>query len=223
LQPVDDDVFIRFRHRDRGHVLAACVGRVGQTIASSAADRRYETFVQSAPECVDIAVFGTVHPMSHLQLFSFDGRSAEPVPDPLQTARCLRTLGVESGRWSLRSDPISSVPQLTYARDLLALQRRFGSARVERILLWAGRGSAVEPSGEHEHTEPELRVVLQGRLHYVLRVSQAWISLRVAAGEWVLLPAGLAHAVMAVGEPRLEMLRLHGLTSERRNVDVLAA
>ena len=154
--------------------------------------------------------------MTRIQFIAFDGRTTAPLEDPSLAQRSLRALGIESGRWALRPDAVSSLPQITYARELLALQHRFGSARVERARQRTGRVPSPEPTGEHDHAEAELRVVLEGRLHYVLRTPGAWTSLRLDAGDWVLLPAGLPHTVVAVGEPRLDMLRLHSAPSSEQ-------
>jgi 1,2-dihydroxy-3-keto-5-methylthiopentene dioxygenase len=122
--------------------------------------------------------------------------------------------GIACGRWPLSQVAVSTTPQLAYARELLALQRRFGIAMIDRVKGRPGptqrrADRAWQESDElHVHDDLELRVVLRGRLRFLVRSGHAggWLAIDCEAGDWVALPAGLPHTVVVDAE--LDMLRL---------------
>lgn len=130
----------------------------------------------------------------------------------------LRALDVQTGRWALRAQPVSSMPQLTYARELHALQRRFGSVLTDRVrgrpqlLRRHGDGGESWPelADEHTHHDDEVRVVLQGAARFLVRAPMAggWALIDCLPGDWVALPAGLPHAFEAEPTQGVDMLRL---------------
>lgn len=129
----------------------------------------------------------------------------------------LNGLGVEVGRWALRSQPVSSTPQLTYARELRALQERFATVRTDR-LCWperrprfAGPPGDVEISEMHRHDDAEVRVVLDGRARFVLGCRGGWTAIDCVPGDWVALPAGLPHVLQTWPGETVDMLRLFAL------------
>jgi cupin superfamily acireductone dioxygenase involved in methionine salvage len=118
----------------------------------------------------------------------------------------LRVLGIAGGRLASRASSVSSLPQLNHARDLLALQKRFGTLRTDRVqacrqLLACGQ--------LHVHDDIELRVLIAGRLRVTV---QGWgsddlLSIDCGPGDWLALPAGLPHRV-ALQSSELDLLRL---------------
>ena len=125
----------------------------------------------------------------------------------------LASFGIQTGRWAQPVQRVSTQPQLTFAREWGALQRRFGTVLTDRVQLRPGpRGALLwpEPAGEHVHDDCEVRVVLEGRALFVVRApfSGRTIAVLAEAGDWVALPAGLPHALDTGREPRLDMLRL---------------
>jgi 1,2-dihydroxy-3-keto-5-methylthiopentene dioxygenase len=146
----------------------------------------------------------------------------------------LRALDVQTGRWALQQRPVSSTPQLTYARELHALQRRYGTVLTDRLrarpLLLrrhaVGHESWPELPDEHTHGDDEVRVVLEGGARFVLRAPGAggWAVIECAAGDWVALPAGLPHAFKSSPAHGVDMLRLfsrpRGWVAERTGAAV---
>lgn len=118
----------------------------------------------------------------------------------------LREIGVECGRLPLQAAPVSSMPQLTYARELLALQRRFGGGRIERVRSRVRHDPRTEAVAQ---MDDEVCVVLEGALRYGLHTRSQQALLSVEAGEWVALPRGLQRTCVTVAEPALDLLRLH--------------
>ncbi|OYT97942.1 MAG: hypothetical protein CFE40_13715 [Burkholderiales bacterium PBB1] len=128
----------------------------------------------------------------------------------------LAALGIELGRWVPAAKPVSSLPQLTYARELDALQCRVGATRTDRVHWRYGQTHADaarswrEPRDEHTHGEPEVRVVLQGHVDFRVRVpgGDEVAHLFCGAGTWIVLPADLPHTCRPASSSVVEMLRL---------------
>ncbi|WP_088285928.1 hypothetical protein [Ideonella sp. A 288] len=154
--------------------------------------------------------------MHRLQLFDVDGQPTDDLSDPSDIQRLLHAMGVEAGRWHLRKSPLSATPLLTYAGELCSLERRFGTARTDLAHLRPAAAMSSprwrEAVDLHVHDEVELRVVLQGQLLYTFRdPSRAgWAALLIGPGDWLALPAGVAHAVDAGARPHVDLLRLFG-------------
>lgn len=112
-----------------------------------------------------------------------------------QAEDLLWSAGVDCGRWAPRLDAVSSVPQLSYARELLALQRRFGTVMTQRRRVPAHR-PWEEPAHVHVHDDVELRVVVQGVLRLSLGAMTlgGWLQVELSACEWVSVPPHLPHA-----------------------------
>lgn len=128
----------------------------------------------------------------------------------------LVALGLELGRWVPAARPVSSLPQLTYARELDALQCRVGATRTDRVHWRHGQTRADaarswrEPRDEHSHSDAEVRVVLQGQVDFRVRVPGRDDVVHIACGPgtWIVLPAGVSHACRPASGPAVEMLRL---------------
>jgi 1,2-dihydroxy-3-keto-5-methylthiopentene dioxygenase len=142
---------------------------------------------------------------------------------PADVPAALWTLGIPSGRWALREAPVSATPQLAYASQLLALQRRFASVMTDHVRVPprpergggpARRGAAAddwaETPHEHTHDDVELRVVLRGQARVLVRAPAVggWAELLCEAGDWLALPPGLPHVLQPSPAQGLEMLRL---------------
>lgn len=125
-------------------------------------------------------------------------------------------LGVEVGHWALAANPVSSLPHLTYARDLDALQCRVGATRTDRVHWRHGQTRADaarswrEPRDEHTHSESEVRVVLQGQVDFRVRVpgDDDVAHILCGPGTWIVLPAGVLHTCRPTSASAVEMLRL---------------
>jgi 1,2-dihydroxy-3-keto-5-methylthiopentene dioxygenase len=116
---------------------------------------------------------------------------------------------------------VSSAPQLTYARELYALQDHVGSVLTDRVRQRPGAQGGdprdhhrlAWPDQRHEHTHgaPEVRVLLSGQARYVLRapVLGGWAVLVCEPGDWLALPAGLPHSFEASPTQGVDLLRLH--------------
>lgn len=131
-----------------------------------------------------------------------------------EASRALRAMGFECGRWSPPGGPISSAPQLTYARELIDLERRFGSRRIE----WA-RIRAIGRQCSLSLRDDEVCVVLERRLNIMLPLFMGRGFVRLDAGEWLALSSGQGRTLLALGESGLQLLRLHAAAS----VQALAA
>ena len=128
----------------------------------------------------------------------------------------LVALGLEVGHWERAAKPVSSLPQLTYARELDALQCQVGATRTDCVHWRHGQTRADaarswrEPRDEHTHSEPEVRVVLQGEVDFRVRVpgGDEVAHILCAAGTWIVLPAGVPHTCRPASSSAVEMLRL---------------
>ncbi|MET0208839.1 MAG: hypothetical protein ABW220_07330, partial [Burkholderiaceae bacterium] len=114
--------------------------------------------------------------------------------------------GVECGTWPLRDAGISSAPQLTYARELLALQRRFGDRRIQRLR--AGRRAL--PQSDLASDDDGLCIVLQGAIDICIETEGRSLTVQVDAGEWIALPRSGRRSVHPRKDRPCELLRLHG-------------
>ncbi len=163
--------------------------------------------------------------MPQITHHDLDGHAVGPAATGWAATRVLADLGIDSGRWALRSQPVSSTPLLTYARELHALQRRVGAVMTDRVRqppsLRGTRGARVspasgsnglnwpEPAQVHVHHDAEVRVLLQGRATFAVRAGDGWLAVACEPGEWLILPAGLPHRLqIGLGE-EVEMLRLY--------------
>lgn len=126
-------------------------------------------------------------------------------------ARCER-LGIARGRWVLRPNPVSAMAQLTYARELHALEQRWAIVCSDRLLWPLPRRHPGQPEPEpdalHVHDDAELRVVLAGQARYVVVDGDTPLLLDVGPGDWIRLPAGLPHRLLPRPGDRLDLLRL---------------
>jgi len=156
--------------------------------------------------------------MATVTLFDPAGQALGHTLAGSAAAQLLRTLGIEAGAWALRAQPLSSVPWLTYARELQAMQRRFGSLRTDRLRRrgamtprdTAGLPKWPEPDAAHSHDDLELRVVLDGAARFVVHAPAAggWVAVDGEAGDWVALPPGLVHAFFDDAARGIDMLRI---------------
>ena len=128
----------------------------------------------------------------------------------------LVALGLEVGHWERALKPVSSLPQLTYARELDALQCQVGANRTDCVHWRHGQTRADaarswrEPRDEHTHSEAEVRVVLQGQVDFRVRVpgGDEVAHILCDAGTWIVLPAGVPHTCRPASSSAVEMLRL---------------
>jgi hypothetical protein len=134
--------------------------------------------------------------MPHLTFTDAQGQTQRERIEGPQAEDLLWAAGVQCGRWAPRIHAVSSLPQLTYARELLALQRRYAAVLTQRSRIAAlRRGGAPAHEGLHVHDDVELRAVLQGALRLRLPAPTlgAWLAVTLHPCEWVALPAGLPH------------------------------
>ncbi len=106
--------------------------------------------------------------------------------------------------------------QVNNVQALASLHQRFGIRSADRVNLQPGdsRWPALRAAHRrpHKHADLELRVFLRGRGLFVAQgpAGQA-AQLLCGAGEWVALPAGLAHAFDGGKQVDYDMLRLFSL------------
>ena len=105
------------------------------------------------------------------------------------------------------------MPQLSYARELMVLQHAYGIVQTDRLRWPLPRrghdaGAEVEPDALHVHDDVELRVLLVGRVRYIVSDGPVPLLLDLAPGDWFALPAGLPHRLLPLPGDRLDMLRL---------------
>jgi cupin superfamily acireductone dioxygenase involved in methionine salvage len=128
----------------------------------------------------------------------------------------LRHLAIETGCWTLQPNPVSSTPQLTYARELQQLQRRYGAVLIDRLRLPgrrpppAGGNADLETADTPVHDDLEMRVVLAGQARFAIAAGAAggWSVIGCAPGDWIVLPAGLPHALLPEQGAPLDLLRM---------------
>jgi 1,2-dihydroxy-3-keto-5-methylthiopentene dioxygenase len=165
-----------------------------------------------------------MQPMPQTTRYDTRGHALGQAAQACAAAQALSDLGILSGRWILHSQPVSSTPQLSYARELRALQSRFSAVMTDRVrqrpdLRGArrqkGREVAAlswpEPPHEHVHAEPEVRIVLDGRATFLVRDESGcgWLSISCEPGDWLALPAGLPHLLQVSRSEGVDMLRLY--------------
>nr|WP_145548711.1 hypothetical protein [Variovorax boronicumulans] len=129
----------------------------------------------------------------------------------------LAPTGVQFGRWPLRPLPAAGVldaVQAAYAQELADLGPGFRLHSADRVAM--APGDAHWPTlcqqflAEHRHGDAEIRFLLSGTGLFYLRSGEGFLGLLCEAGEWVALPAGLAHCFDAGDAPAFEALRLFG-------------
>lgn len=131
----------------------------------------------------------------------------------------LAPAGVQLGRWPVRplalpaGNGLAAV-QAAYRAELAALPRSFAVHSAGRVVLAPGdaRWPALRQQflAEHRHGDAEIRFFLSGTGLFYLRCGDGFLGLLCEAGEWVALPAGLAHRFDAGEAPACEVLRLFG-------------
>lgn len=131
----------------------------------------------------------------------------------------LAATGVQVGRWPLRplqlpaGDGLAAV-QAAYGEELAALGEHFTLRSADRVAVSPGdaRWPALRAQflAEHRHGDAEIRFFLSGTGLFYLRSGAGFLGLLCEAGEWVTLPAGLAHCFDAGEAPAFEALRLFG-------------
>lgn len=154
--------------------------------------------------------------MPLISIHARDGQVLASSSATRHASASVAALGIEVGRWELAEKPVSSLPQLTYARELNALQQRYGASRTDRVRWRHGQTHAdvakswPEPGEEHVHEEREVRVVLEGRVRFIVRAPAlgGFASVSCEAGDWIALPAGVAHACQPSAGRAADMLRL---------------
>ena len=155
--------------------------------------------------------------MVALARFDNEGRWEETwVCDGLARQNLAPT-GVQFGRWPLRPLPAAGgldAVQAAYAEELADLGPGFQLHSADRVALAPGdaRWPALRQQflAEHRHGDAEIRFFLSGTGLFYLRSGGGFLGLLCEAGEWVALPAGLAHAFDAGETPAFEALRLFG-------------
>jgi 1,2-dihydroxy-3-keto-5-methylthiopentene dioxygenase len=131
----------------------------------------------------------------------------------------LAPTGVQFGRWPLRplqlpaGDGLAAV-RAVYGEELTALGPQFTLRSADRVALAPGdaRWPALREGflAEHRHADAEIRFFLAGTGLFHLRSGEGFLGLLCEAGEWVALPAGIAHRFDAGEAPAFEVLRLFG-------------
>ncbi len=121
-------------------------------------------------------------------------------------------LGVSWGRCAAVTDDMARAEEeVLRSRELAALHRRLGAHVSEHVhidpLPHAGV-HAVPPPVEIAGENATACVFMRGTALLSVRTSQGFTCLLLEAGEWVLLPAGVAHVFDAGPSPDVSFLRL---------------
>jgi 1,2-dihydroxy-3-keto-5-methylthiopentene dioxygenase len=159
--------------------------------------------------------------MVALARFDADGQWQETwVCDGLVREQLAPT-GVRVGRWPVRqlcpldlaAEGLAAV-RAAYGEELAVLEQDFALRSADRVVLAPGdaRWPALRQQflAEHRHADAEIRFFLAGTGLFHLRSGEGFLGLLCEAGEWVALPAGIAHRFDAGEEPAFEVLRLFG-------------
>lgn len=157
--------------------------------------------------------------MAALALFDADGQWQDTLVCEHRIAPCLQALGVSWGVRHLDPAPEPDSPgaqpwlQAQHS-SLIQLGQGLGLHRIDRVTIRPGQPGwpalRQQFTEEHRHAEPELRVFLAGAGLFIVRRPEGFAGLLCEAGDWVALPAGLAHSFDAGVEPHFDALRLLG-------------
>jgi 1,2-dihydroxy-3-keto-5-methylthiopentene dioxygenase len=130
----------------------------------------------------------------------------------------LQPLGIDFERWDLSilpegaadSGPAESV-LAAFAEPIADMQRRGGYTTVDIIDVNAQTpgldAMLARFDKEHTHSEDEVRFILAGRGIFFFRVQDQVLSLEVAAGDMIRVPAGTTHWFTLCGERRIRAVR----------------
>lgn len=128
----------------------------------------------------------------------------------------LAPAGVRFGRWPVRhmaGHGLAAV-RTAYGTELAALERDFALRSADRIALEPG--DTLWPALRQQflagdlHGDAEICFFLSGTGLFYLRSGDGFVGLLCEAGEWVALPAGLAHRLDVGEASAFELLRLFG-------------
>lgn len=157
--------------------------------------------------------------MAALALFDTAGHWQDTLVCEHRIAPWLQGLGVSWGVLHLSPAPEPDEPG---AEDWLQAQKGplatlgqgLGLHRIDRVRVSPGQPGwpalRQQFTQEHRHSEAELRVFLAGAGLFTVRHPEGFVGLLCEAGDWVALPAGLAHSFDAGAEPYFDALRLLG-------------
>ncbi|MBK1714137.1 1,2-dihydroxy-3-keto-5-methylthiopentene dioxygenase [Rubrivivax gelatinosus] len=129
-----------------------------------------------------------------MQVWLFDGEGAvrEHARGTGAGVALLARLGVEAGRVEIEPDADSG-----HHAALQALRERYGIVHEDRVVLRPGdpawpplRARFLE---EHTHTDLELRIFVNGRGLFHVRLPVGELAVLCTAGDWIAVPAGVAH------------------------------
>ncbi len=117
------------------------------------------------------------------------------------------SLGVRWGRWSDGGE--SSVDEAERARAFIDLRRQIGPHVVERVHFADQEATVARARPQEMAGDASVACVfLRGSALLSLRTTEGFTGLLLDAGEWVLLPAGVAHVFDAGPVPEVSFLRL---------------
>lgn len=125
-------------------------------------------------------------------LFDEDGGVREHARGTAAGVALLARLGVDAGRVEIEPDADSG-----HHAALDALRRHYGIVHEDRVTVRPGdpawpplRARFLE---EHTHADLELRVFVNGRGLFHVRLPAGGLAVLCSAGDWIAVPAGLAH------------------------------
>lgn len=160
--------------------------------------------------------------MVALVRFDAEGRWGDTLVCDQLVQQHLEPAGVRWGRWPVRalqpaiskSDSLLDELSSVYKQELTALADHFSLQSADRVTIAPGHPGWPELRGqfltEHRHADAEIRFFLGGEGLFYIRDVDGFLGLLCEAGEWVALPAGLAHSFDAGGEPQFDAVRLFG-------------
>jgi 1,2-dihydroxy-3-keto-5-methylthiopentene dioxygenase len=128
----------------------------------------------------------------HTVVYSEEGHVLHDARGLSASAALLGSYGVEVGHIEFEPDVDAS-----QHREMAALRLRFGIQSSDRVTVRPGDPSwpALREKflGEHTHADLELRVFVDGKGLFHVRLPEVGVAVLCEAGDWISVPAGLAH------------------------------
>jgi 1,2-dihydroxy-3-keto-5-methylthiopentene dioxygenase len=128
----------------------------------------------------------------HAVIYNAQGRPLQEARGLKASAALLEKYGVEAGH--IEFEPDDDAIQHS---EIATLRRRFGIQSSDRVNVRPGDPAWPELRakflGEHTHPDLELRIFVDGRGLFHVSLPGAGLAVLCEAGDWLSVPAGVAH------------------------------